>query len=58
MPGTMTDDTPDVIEWIEATGFVATGRRNVWVPPRCLAGEIRAAEAARSRSAHRTSHSR
>ena len=30
MPGTMTDDTPDVIERIEATGFVATSRRDVW----------------------------
>ena len=41
MPGGMAYDTPEVIERIEATGFVANTRRDIWIPPRCLAGEIR-----------------
>ena len=41
MPG-MADEMPEVIERIEATGFVPNGHRDIWIPPRCVPGEIRA----------------
>jgi hypothetical protein len=42
MPGSLAYDTPEVVQRIEATGFVANQRRDAWIPPRCVDGEIKA----------------